>query len=37
METITANEKIVQILNITDEPNIPPEVIDSQTSKTAPN
>lgn len=35
METEIANDKKVQILKFADEPNIPPEVIDSQTSRTA--
>ena len=34
METEIANDQIVQFLKIADEPNIPPEVIDSQTSRT---
>lgn len=34
METEIANDKIVQIIKFADEPNIPPEVIDSQTSRT---
>jgi len=35
METEIANDKIFQIRKFADEPNILPEVIDSQTSRTA--
>lgn len=35
IETEIANDQIVQILKIADEPNIPPEVMDSQTTRTA--